>query len=185
MIERLIWRTDEGVLFRIAERAPIDVAYGPVSLSEHTRVDLVHPLAMQPEERTAWGTHLAESEVVQPFPQVGREVYAPDTTFDASRTQRAPALHMRLVDLGWRDAMHNESAFFSARRYPGRGQRAVLDHDMLTPDAPPARIRAIAFTPDTPGYAEREHADEGALDLQAVHPIVFSEVMRDVLRVLA
>lgn len=78
--------TDASRTFRIAEDgsyASLDDA--PFELPTNTLVGLPHPLELSMADREAWAVRLADYELLQPFPQLTREVLAFD---DAERTSR-------------------------------------------------------------------------------------------------
>jgi hypothetical protein len=69
----------------------------------------VHPLELDAEQTRAWGDLLGDYAIIQPFPQLGRRVFAP-TAEEAAGTQLTrfrglPVLQMalqgRLVARGW------------------------------------------------------------------------------------
>ncbi|MFI5846041.1 DUF4132 domain-containing protein [Catenuloplanes sp. NPDC051500] len=106
---RLLWVTGAGTAFRIAEdRTLADVHDAPVSLDPDAEVRLAHPLlGVDP----AWTEIFADYELVQPFPQLGREVFA--LTADELSSGRLTRFHgakaetARLLGLdrsGWRRA---------------------------------------------------------------------------------
>lgn len=81
MTRRLIWASFDanGTLtgsFRIAEdRSLADVQDDPIVLSDDTLVGIAHPLHLADALGT-WGEVFADYEILQPFPQLQREVYA-------------------------------------------------------------------------------------------------------------
>lgn len=85
---RLVWglypdaapATPPGHVFRLAEDlSPTDAADDALALDVPAAegvVGLVHPLHLDPEERTAWSGLFADYEIAQPFPQIARETFA-------------------------------------------------------------------------------------------------------------
>lgn len=85
---RLVWIAEDGgkaTTFRIAEdRTFADAADGVPALPESAAIGIPHPLELGAVLDT-WSAVLADYEILQPFPQLGRAVY---TLTDAERTSR-------------------------------------------------------------------------------------------------
>ncbi|MGV9455644.1 DUF4132 domain-containing protein [Streptomyces sp. NPDC003635] len=79
LVRRLVWlrEADGGVTaFRVAEdRTFADVRGDELTLPEGSGVRLAHPLCLG-EEVGAWAELFARHGILQPFPQLGRAVYA-------------------------------------------------------------------------------------------------------------
>jgi hypothetical protein len=77
---RLVWRThrgDEMETFRVVEDGTYaDASDSPIALDPSAPVSVAHPLDMTPELRARWGTLFADYEILQPFEQLGRFVFA-------------------------------------------------------------------------------------------------------------
>ncbi|WP_306365524.1 DUF4132 domain-containing protein [Nocardia sp. CC227C] len=77
---RLVWATfdTEGAVtgsFRLAEdRSYADADDNPVTLADDILVGIAHPVHLG-EELAAWGELFADYEILQPFPQLQREVH--------------------------------------------------------------------------------------------------------------
>ncbi|MEV5543969.1 DUF4132 domain-containing protein [Saccharopolyspora shandongensis] len=72
---RLLWRTDDGRYFRIAEdRTFADVADDAVELAESARIHIAHPVQL-PAELDRWREVFGDYEIVQPFAQLDRPVH--------------------------------------------------------------------------------------------------------------
>ena len=90
--------------FRVAE----DQTYaGPddatLTLPEGARVGVLHPLELPVAAVAAWGERLSEYQVLQPFPQVGREVPRSVTRADVERFTQVDSLKLLgLERRGWR-----------------------------------------------------------------------------------
>ncbi|MGQ4485109.1 DUF4132 domain-containing protein [Streptomyces sp. SAS_281] len=80
LVRRLVWVSDaDGVrtAFRVAEdRAFAGAGGGAFALPEGAAVRLPHPLRLGEEAVAAWSEVFADQGIVQPFPQLGRPVYA-------------------------------------------------------------------------------------------------------------
>ncbi|PWK82798.1 putative DNA-binding WGR domain protein [Lentzea atacamensis] len=74
LVRRLVWITDEGLSFRLAEdRTLADAADDEITLPDNAVVRVAHPVSLQAEPR--WGEVFADYEILQPFPQLGRPVH--------------------------------------------------------------------------------------------------------------
>jgi hypothetical protein len=58
-----------GKTFRIADAADAHVEIG------EARIGVVHPVTMSEDERAAWIARFADYQIVQPFAQLGRELF--------------------------------------------------------------------------------------------------------------
>jgi predicted DNA-binding WGR domain protein len=75
IVRRLVWITDEGVSFRLAEdRTLADSGDDEFTLPETATVRVAHPVQLQ-ESVEAWGEVFADYEILQPFPQLGRPLH--------------------------------------------------------------------------------------------------------------
>ncbi|ACU38121.1 DUF4132 domain-containing protein [Actinosynnema mirum] len=109
LVDRLLWSTAGGTRFRVAEDGTAaDLVDTPVPLPDDTRLHVVHPLGLG-ADLPAWAELLADHEVVQPFPQLGRPVVALTAAERATSTltrfdgaQAAPGALLALVRRGWR-----------------------------------------------------------------------------------
>ncbi|MEV5832110.1 DUF4132 domain-containing protein [Nocardia sp. NPDC052112] len=181
---RLIWATyrDDQVLdsFRIAEDNTFaDADDAILDIAEDTIIGIAHPLHLGTESTGAWADVLADYELLQPFPQIGREVYQPDPELLASSSARIPAnatvpvgrIH-GLTNRGWNP--------------PERGDGGRIDtFDKRLPDD---RVFSIGidpgmepFEPVAPVHELRYAALSGrnAPTFADLSPITASEILRD------
>ncbi len=78
LARRLVYATN-GKAFRIAEDGTYaDESDAAVTLDENARVVIVHPATMEEAARAKWQQILADYQVMQPFPQMGREIITLD-----------------------------------------------------------------------------------------------------------
>ncbi|MEV5827368.1 DUF4132 domain-containing protein [Spirillospora sp. NPDC052242] len=76
LVRRLVWRTDDGRAFRVAEDGTLaNAADDAIVLSGTAPIGIAHPLHLGEEEK-AWSEVFADYEILQPFPQLGRPVHA-------------------------------------------------------------------------------------------------------------
>ncbi|ANZ39567.1 hypothetical protein BBK82_29470 [Lentzea guizhouensis] len=75
IVRRLVWITDGGVSFRLAEdRTLADANDDELTLPETATVRVAHPVALR-DTLQAWGEVFADYEILQPFPQLGRPLH--------------------------------------------------------------------------------------------------------------
>ncbi|MEV6237398.1 DUF4132 domain-containing protein [Lentzea sp. NPDC051838] len=75
LVRRLVWITDENVAFRLAEdRTPAGVEDDELTFAEGTTVRVAHAAELGDSLET-WSETLADYEILQPFPQLGRPVH--------------------------------------------------------------------------------------------------------------
>jgi hypothetical protein len=76
LVRRLVWITDSGLTFRLAEdRTLADASDDEVTLPAEAVVRVAHPVDLA-GTLPAWGEVFADYEILQPFPQLGRPVHA-------------------------------------------------------------------------------------------------------------
>ncbi|GAA1551614.1 hypothetical protein GCM10009678_38150 [Actinomadura kijaniata] len=79
LVRRLVWLAEDGnatTAFRVAEDGTFaDVNDDPFTLPDAARIGIAHALDLD-GERGTWADLLADYEIVQPFPQLGRPVHA-------------------------------------------------------------------------------------------------------------
>jgi hypothetical protein len=108
LARRLVWGAyDEDKLtgtFRVAEDGTYADANDDVFvLAGEARVGVVHPLEIDPKTLASWGERLSEYAIIQPFPQVGREVPRHPTLADLERRVAVKTLELLALERrGWR-----------------------------------------------------------------------------------
>ncbi len=81
LVRRLLWGVydNDGMLlttFRISEdRSPADENDESFELDSNANIGIPHPIEMSDALRHAWGSLFSDYEIVQPFAQIGREVF--------------------------------------------------------------------------------------------------------------
>ena len=82
LARQLLWgafdaKGRRGGVFRVTEeRDYADAKDEAVSLASAESVGVLHPLDLSEAERSAWGQVLGDYEIIAPFPQLGRAVFA-------------------------------------------------------------------------------------------------------------
>ncbi|PWK82796.1 putative DNA-binding WGR domain protein [Lentzea atacamensis] len=91
LVRRLVWITDDGLSFRLAEdRTLANAADDEITLPANTTIRLAHPVDLA-DTLATWGEVFADYEILQPFPQLGRPAHA-----FAPGEPRIPQLHKYL-----------------------------------------------------------------------------------------
>jgi hypothetical protein len=193
---RLVWAvfTKSGTLvetFRIAEDRTLadanDDAYtiSPIDEQSDRCIGIPHPLQLGAELVAAWGQTLADYELLQPFAQVGREIY---TITDAEKTE--PALKRqtnirchfgKILSLEYKGWVKGEAQDGGSINYltkslcDGRLARLQLTEGLWagsmtdTPDQDLGDVRIVTSVED---YKSKT-------PLSSMDPIDFSETVRD------
>lgn len=174
--------TGERALFRLAEGSAVACDYGAVALPEKAQVQVVHPMELSEKEAADWSKHFADAEIVQPFKQLGRPVREKKGELDVSGQVKPAVLAGRIRGLGWKFGAPQDAGniFDSSRAFPGRGQRVCISHGCINVsdnswNTDPIGVESVSFS-DLAG---------NEVKVEAVDPIVFSEVAEDLRRLLA
>jgi hypothetical protein len=188
LARRLVWiaATPDGArAFRVAEDASYaDVADDAFALPDDARVWLAHP-AREPAQVAGWARVFADYEIMQPFEQLARAVYAiePDER-DAEQLARvagieAPARKLLGV-LEARGFRRDYPGSVKAFARPARGAGGeVLDASL--PMLPGFDIEGLAHAPpQTTAAARLTDASGRPVPFGALDVTSFSELVRDV-----
>ena len=182
--------------FRVTEEQDYaNVKDQPYELKGVQDVGIVHPLNLDEDTSRAWGEILGDYEVVAPFPQFGRAVYAldPDEK-DATELKRfhglklpAPTLVFTLEKLGWLrgEALDGGGFCDHLKQFDGSGVTAIVSYDggvgmgYIDPNeiVTITNVQFMAGMHSTFGhYWGRK---ESFLHLSEVPPVVVSEVIAE------
>ncbi|GAB7045365.1 DUF4132 domain-containing protein [Catenuloplanes indicus] len=171
---RLLWVTADGTAFRIAEdRTFADAGDAPVPLDDDAEVRLAHPaLGID----AAWPEIFADYEIVQPFPQLGREVFTPSegertsgtlTRFDGVKTGTGRLLGLERS--GWRRI---------SDPYGDGGRQHTLLRDL-----PGGRRVEVDLNPGIPAWQPASEPDQAIesvrVPLGTLSAVETSELIRD------
>lgn len=188
---RLVWGVFDAsgglqLAFRTAEdRTFVDLADDAVELPERGLIGLAHPLHLDEDARVRWAEHVADYEIIPPFSQLGREVYvvtdeerpAQSCTRLADRSTEAKVVHDTFIDLAWtRDPSFMRMFFEKEFEASSIVARAHLDPGIHAGSSDSAARQHVAKITFSTG-AEM-------LALGDVLPVVFSEALHDVWRVV-
>lgn len=135
LVRRLVWgRYDErgelvGALRVAEDRTFADVDDDPVSLPDAAVVGVAHPVHLA-DAVAAWGEVFADYEILQPFPQLGRDVHTlTETELTAHRLTRFEGITVHVGKLlglerrGWHRTSPEDAGIqgYVERELPGGG----------------------------------------------------------------
>lgn len=180
----------EGTFRVSAEGELTDLRDDPVKLPGAARIGLPHPLelaALDPALAAAWGAVLADYEIMQPFEQLTRQTFALDPSLRTRRElpqwagrQVSNAGLMGLESRGWLREVGEGGMVDSFNKALPNGRRLCvqLEEGWFVQDIPDGKalqtVRAVAL----------DGTDATAGTLGELPPIVFSEIERDLQRVI-
>ncbi|WP_062433929.1 DUF4132 domain-containing protein [Herbidospora daliensis] len=170
---RLVWGyyDADGALLgtlRVAEdRGFADVDDETLTLPGGVTVGLVHPLELG-ETLGAWAEVFADYEILQPFPQLGRDVYTAPDALDPDRFTKIPTGRvLGLERRGWRRGAPQDAGW----------------QGWIEREAPGGRIVTIHLAPGVcVGYVDMEEEQTVMVEeghFRGLDPITVSEIMRD------
>lgn len=186
----LVWigydHTGGAIPFRIAEDGTCaDVLDEFLSLKHITQVGIVHPLQLAESERTAWGELLSNYEIIPPFPQIGRSVYALEPSeqdsFELHRFQDRPVFHLalgpNLEKAGWFRTFRIGRGDNYCKPFFSANVTAIAQYSHSWQN----NTRTIERCYFVPGIYPVEQVTQSveAIALNSVDPIVMSEVLKD------
>lgn len=202
LVRQLIWggfdkQGKRITTFRVTdERDYADAEDNPGSLEKIAVVGVLHPLELSEDERSTWGEVLSDYEIVSPFPQLGRGVYAleegEDKQTELSRFNNlklvAPTLVFNLEKMGWIRGEAMDAGCFDehSKQFPAADVTAVIHYEgtvgmgYIDPDEI-LTISNVHFVrgmraPSGYGWGSEK---EKLTKLSSVSPVVLSEVLAD------
>jgi hypothetical protein len=172
----LVFRAD-GRLFRVAEdRTLADDEDRALALAPAALVAIAHPLDVDAADLRRWTERFAEYEILQPFPQLGREFFHVAVEDGHLRSLEGkmfePGHVLGLERRGWErgEIDHGPTLRSMHRAVPGGGVGAAFEPGVRLDDvrgSPPQRLAAV-----------RVHSTSGA----PMPPRSLSEIVRDLAR---
>lgn len=200
LVQSLVWGAFDSQGKRLAgfrvteERDFADVQDNACLLDGAAMVGVLHPLELSEVERAAWGEVLSDYEIVSPFPQFGRAVYALEgdeaQQDDLRRFHQlqlvAPTLVFTLEKLGWLRGVAMDGGCFDehSKQFPAAAVTAVIGYlgtvgmgyidpnELLTI----ASVQFVKGLRPPSGYGWDK---QSVLKLGEVPPVVMSEVLAD------
>lgn len=182
--------------FRITEERDFaDPDDDTVTLDDVALVGILHPLDMIDAEKARWGEVMSDYEIVPPFPQLGRSVYALEPGEEALDDLKrfhgikllAPTMVFTLEKLGWIRGIAMDAGCFDehSKRFPASDVTAVINYEgtvgmgYIDPDET-LETSAVIFCrgmrePSGYGWSDQDKK----MKLKDVPAIVISEVIAD------
>lgn len=168
--------------FRISENREFsDQDDKPFVPGERGEIGIPHPLDLDAAIRNAWGELLADYEIIQPFPQIGRPVHhlEPEelelTEIVRFRNCQVPAatLYGSLERSRWQRGAAGDGGGYTEhfKHFPSFDTTAIISYDGIAPAnfAETREIKSIFFATDQT-WTKR-------LKINDVAPIVLSEAL--------
>jgi hypothetical protein len=207
--QRLVWGAYDqarkiAATFRaLPDGSLTDARDEPVQLSAASAISVIHPLELSPAARAAWVKHLADYQVVAPFPQLERPVLvaAPEQRDlkycrDFAGTElNGLTFKGRAERLGWNRGSVCDAGYigFYYKSFPSAGVDVFLGlegmcigidmySDITLGDAffvKTGSVKIGSYEYDEPAGAE----DPRLVPFGDVPPIAFSEAMGDLRRI--
>jgi len=191
LVRRLIWGiyTENGArtgAFRVAEDSSFaDAGDNAITLPHDAFVGIVHSLELSESERAAFGQILGDYNIVQPFPQIGRDTYAPTpkeakaTTIERRRKEFAPVgKFLGLVEKGWRKGAPQDAGWIWDM------SKSLAGGFVATLDLPTGIAADMQYTEAKQeiGTIHVSHKQKENVTLGDLPAVVFSELVRDVVQ---
>jgi hypothetical protein len=189
LVRRLVWITDEGTSFRLAEdRTLADAGDDEITLPENAVVRVAHPVDLQ-ESSGDWGQVFADYEILQPFPQLGRPLHLIVSKDDVLATLKKHCdvtfpigKVLGLTKKGWVRGEPQDAGVecWITRPLPGGGALvASLDPGIAVGAVdvfPEVSFPSMWFSPSGDGDWSAPKNAPGTFD---VDPITFSEIVSE------
>lgn len=194
-ISRLIWQvkdiSDRWVSAWWSSDHFVEISGKKIDVTNDGEIKLWHPIFESVEGVMAWRSFILDKKVVQPIKQAFREVYV---VTDAERQTKSYSNRMAAHIV----RQHQFSALAKQRNwnYTLRGWWDNTDSPIARRDLPAFKMTAEFWVEDIDSYATnatssgimtyvttdqvRFYQGGVQIDIEQVHPLVFSEVMRDV-----
>ncbi|NNH71070.1 DUF4132 domain-containing protein [Nocardia uniformis] len=184
---RLVWGVYDGETLtgtvRIAEdRTFADSTDDTVSLPDDTVLGVAHPIQF-PNEVTGWGEIFADYELLQPFPQMGREVYTvPDELLHASKIVHAGdkadgPRFLSLAARGWLPPETDDGGHIYTFEKPLPHGRYLV----ISADPGLAAYNLSASNPQSFGvYLRQTRSTSGSITFADLDEVTASEILRDI-----
>ncbi|BEL10853.1 hypothetical protein Q0Z83_090440 [Actinoplanes sichuanensis] len=195
IVRRLVWVTfgPDGTTvgsFRIAEDRTLSTVEDETTVpADDAAVGVAHPLHLG-DEVGAWAELFADYEILQPFPQLGRPVFAlTETDLKGSRLVRFQGAKVPTTKLlgmerrGWRREAPQDAGIQSRLEFPVEdGMQIVIDFE------PGIAIGGIGYSPEQElrdiwlynGTTHRwSRSEKSHVALSHLDRVTVSEVLRD------
>ncbi len=191
LVRRLIWGvyTEEGIrtgAFRVAEDSSLaDAQDSAIVLQDGAYVGIVHPLELPESEKAAFGQVLGDYGILQPFQQIARDTYSPtaDEAKGYSITRRTKQFVpvgkiLGLTEKGWRKGPPQDAGWIweMNKNMPGGVMASLELRTGISADMQMTEPKQ-EIGPVSVGHKEKDNVTLGKLS-----PVVFSELVRDIVQ---
>jgi hypothetical protein len=195
LVRRLVWLAEHDgrtTAFRVAEDGTYaDASDDTVTLPGQAGISVAHPLDLGGTV-PAWSRLLADYEILQPFPQLGRTVHTlTDAEREAGHLERLAGLKvpahavLGLTRRGWvRGAPQDAGVEGWISRRVGPGRYVVIDLDPGLPVGDPDGIGdqtidgvGLRARPEDSRFGIRDN--DTSLRFGDLHPVTASEILND------
>ena len=193
LTRRLVWSSydQQGALlnhFRVTEDDTLaDVEDEAYQLEPNSWVKLAHPLTLGAEAVSAWSEVFGDYEILQPFPQLGRETYLAEEgeteQRELKRFEDKTVPSLRLLGLeskGWRRGEAQDGGVYLWMTKELSSERFLYlnfrDGIIVGEPAyiPQQTLTSLTLHSDDTGWG-----DQGELPFSALSAPAFSEILRD------
>jgi hypothetical protein len=198
LVRRLVWGTFDGkgklaATFRVAEdRSFADTNDDAWELPSDATVGIPHMLELGEELARKWGDVFADYEILQPFAQLGREIYAPTdaekkaTSISRVKDRVVPTGKvLGLETRGWRRGTPQDAGvvwWIEKRLATGDHAYLYLDPGIFTgymEGAPEQKLEDVYVSSTEDGAWNRK----GNIPVEKLDPVVYSELVRDLVQI--
>ena len=197
VVRRLVWGvySADGTLaqsFRVSEDGSLaDANDDTYTLPADASLGIAHRLELGDALTDTWGQILADYEILQPFEQLGRSIFAP-TADERAGTELSRVVGLKLPtgkvlgldNRGWRRGPPQDGGVVCWYEKPVQvaGKEMVVTLDLADggiytgsiADSPEQKLGVVTVGPDGGGWQKEHRTTFGAL-----HPVAFSELVRD------
>ncbi len=167
--------------FRVAEdRTYSDYQDHSFSLTDVATVGILHPFRIGPNLKAIWGQLMSEYEIIPPFAQINREIFALEPAERNSKIiQRFKAINIMALAqrLGWhRNSLYDnydDPSWVCWKHFPKAQITAVVGGDLNTP----MQCRFVEGSPSYVSFPDSRR--DWGIPLSQVDLVIISEVIRD------
>jgi predicted DNA-binding WGR domain protein len=198
LVRRLLWgvyddKDDLIAAFRVTEERDFaDAKDGRFDPGTAERIGIVHPAHVSTDAAGGWGEVFGDYEIIPPFPQLGRPIYGlepgEETQTQITRFSGPKIPAITLVGIldrqGWARGVPQDGGVFYEHSKPfyGANLTAVVEYDGVPigfmDGWEDQHVKSCYFVPGI--YTPKSYPDhKNAVELGKVHPVVVSEVLRD------
>jgi len=199
LVQRVLWAACDAAgkavkVFRVTEEQEFaDSRDESVSLGGCASVSVIHPLNCPDDEKRRFGEIFSDYEILQPFPQLSREIYRLEgDEINQSAIQRfggkkIPAVSVvgTLDRLGWVRGIPADAGYIDEHSKPFYGAHvtAVAQYETgfcvgYLQDSEDMEIDRVVFIPGIAGPEMYRDIKE-TIPLKDIDPVVISEVLAD------